>query len=403
MIKSILQRRQGKYRNKYFFLLISLSFAFYALQLHTHWRLISRFGMKGPKDFGDLRIILSAAKCGKNLGLQIYEYQSGTCVYNYGDALIKILNFLHLDNPAYTQAIAYFLIISVIFSFCFLILEVSEKFRFQNLVVALMLICSPPVWLLFERGNLDTLMFVLVTMTMALYIFNFRLLGNIVLTISVLIKFYTLPNIFFKLHKDRNRLYMLSSLTFFSIATIWVSIDLQKIYSGFSIPNPTYCAYGSPIVGLVLNKLFHFHISKNLQLLLGLIILLLGVLAAEKLSEKLNSIKEFRTKLNNLSKNTFYIYKNFAIIYFFTFFTSMSFVYRLIFLLPVLYIFIVCAKFNFMNSLILLFSIWISFEFYLFEIIGDALLFIIAIGIVWLAIPDNFFRFLKNYSRKSNL
>jgi len=260
----------------------------------------------------------------------------------------------------------------------------SDTFTFKNAVIGFLLFCSPPILLLFERGNLDSLIFILTTFSIFLFLKNRKLFSKLIITFASLSKFYSFPSMVILMREEKGpRPQRVLGAFLLVFTSAWILFDLRLIYRGFSFPNPTFAAFGSPIFGLVLNKYLHLDLSKNQELFCGFCILAGGFLLLQIMQRSSKSLMNLKSHLLNLSDENRIIYRVFAITYVFTFFTGMSFVYRLVFVLPVLYLIVIG---NWSNKTILiaaLSAIWFSYEVLLFEIVGDILLFAFAMIIVW--------------------
>jgi hypothetical protein len=60
-------------------------------------------------------------------------------------------------------------------------------------VLAFILVISPGPWLLFERGNFDLLIIILLSLSIPLINTKFSILSIVLIASTALMKFYTLP------------------------------------------------------------------------------------------------------------------------------------------------------------------------------------------------------------------
>jgi hypothetical protein len=226
-----------------------------------------------------------------------------------------------------------------------------------------------------------------------LYLKKQRGFSQIILALASLFKFYPLPTLAVALWvRGTGRIRKVVSAILLISTSAWVIFDLRQISRGFSFPNPTGTAFGSPIFGLVLNKYFHSNLSENQELFIGFCILVFGVSIVQVSQRFSNLFIAIKSQLLNLPKEMRTVYKIYATTYVFTFFSGMSYVYRLIFVLPVLYVILTQTRSNKILLALGVSSIWFSYEVFRFEIVGDMLLFLIAVLIVWIEIPAELFK-----------
>jgi hypothetical protein len=345
--------------------------------------LLKYFRIKADKNFGDLEIVLRAAECYRISGRLIYSNTVGDCVYNYGDSLLRLINFLKLTTSS-LNLLGYLLILAT--TICYVkslqIIVKNPSIQFQ--LLAVFIFCSPPIWLLFERGNIDSFMFISVIIGLHLVNKYDFPIGQILIAFVSTIKFYTFPIVIFNLLLQKKRTYMIIELTGAFTAFILIARDLSTVMNNFGIPSPTYVAFGSSIVGKVLNKYLGANFSTSEQLILGLLLLLLGLCCIKFIT----TIKKFVSNLSNdLLSGSFpstYLFYSMSLIYLFCFYSSMSWVFRLIFVLPiVMHIFQVQKNILSPINIITFSGIWFSYQTYKGELIGDIALYIVSIVIVW--------------------
>jgi hypothetical protein len=132
-----------------------------------------------------------------------------------------------------------------------------------------------------------------------------------------------------------------------------------------------------------MNKFLHTSFSKVDQLLIGIFILFAGLIFLKFFSHRITFLEDFKARILELDSTKQYIFSAFSIIYLFAFFTSMNFVYRLVFIIPVcMIVFSINQKYYCMNTLAFA-GIWCSYEIGMYEIFGDLSLFTLAIILTW--------------------
>jgi hypothetical protein len=302
------------------------------MYLSSWWTLkIQHFG--GGHDYIDLHLILNAASCYKEIGERVFSV-AGECSYIYGRTLLNIINFSHLTqvNLATIGLIA---ILSVLACFYYLIFIAAPRNFVYQLQIFLFLV-SPCFWLLFERGNFDWLVFILIFLGVLTLRTRVEILGVILIGISGLLKFYSLPLLLLIPFIMKNRLSRLISIIVF-IALLPMTLANISLIKAF--PNPLFAAFGSPAPGLWVN-FFSWRFSLGSKLsdltahIFGLILfalVIISVFRSNRLREKINLISPH---YQGDKIDSFYIV--FSSTYLICYLAGMNYDYRLIFLVAAL-------------------------------------------------------------------
>ena len=151
---------------------------------------------------------LKSIECYSEYGFDVYDVynpKTSGCNYNYGSTFLIIGHLLRL-NSAMAANIAWFFIIltSIIISIIiFYYLKVSIL---KKIILSTFIALSPGVSLLFERGNFDQLIFILIFLATLAFVRQFWLLSILIIALSVLIKFYTFPLLLYVIFICRNKL-----------------------------------------------------------------------------------------------------------------------------------------------------------------------------------------------------
>lgn len=355
--------------------------AFFMLNAALNWPIIKFVGLKLVNGFDDLRIVLRASDCFSTLGDEIYTARSGDCVYNYGSTLLSFLNFMRIDENDRVIA-GYVLMFSTITVFAIVTKTLVPKLDFKSFSLIVLLFCSPPIMLLFERGNFDSLIFTLLGLSAIAAIKRIYLIEIILLSITASFKFYTLPALYLRAaYREislRSRI-----LTFVLVisTSYFVIKDLNLIFKGFSIPHSFHHAYGSSKTALILGYVIGFDFSKSQQILIGF----LTTLIITSLAIGLTVRKNLRfTQIHSGNRSQILIVMLFAEVYLATYFAGLNYIYRLILILPVL-IFLSLSAFRNRRAYVAIsvISIWFSPWFYGSELIGDFALFLITNYLCW--------------------
>jgi hypothetical protein len=238
----------------------------------TTWIPLRYWRIWGGGNFIDSGQILQWADCYKNFGSTIFLSQGECSGYLYGSSLIRILNALNLA-PSNTQLLGY------MFMFCLaLAIAYSAGFSRDRTGYPLLLavLCSPPILLLAERGNFDIPMLLLVIFTSILFSRRYQAWALIPLSVSVLLKFYTLPLfiLYFVLNDTKRR--KLFTLIVGVIVSVQVALDLRLVQSTF--PSGFSWKFGSSIWARYLSQLDSAVYGEVFAHLSGLGILLIFLL-----------------------------------------------------------------------------------------------------------------------------
>jgi hypothetical protein len=344
--------------------LASTVVVFYFLMYLSSWWVLKIQGIGGGRNFVDLNAVVNSATCYLDIGDKVYE-ASGECSYQYGIALLKIINFLQLSMIplALLGTLAMVAILSV---FLYLLNMVATQLRFTQLHIFLYL-TSPAFWLLFERGNFDWLVFLLLFFGILTINTRLEISGVILIGVAALIKFYALPLLLLLPFLTKKRMTkFVSVITFF----VLLPVILWNITLIQSFPNPLFAAFGAPSLGLWLNFFswrfgLELKISDSISHLAGLIFFIaMSVFIAKKRSlQKFLDLKE--SPILSRKVDLFYVF--FSSAYLICYLAGMNFDYRLIFLVASL---ILCSASNpklFGNIIFQIFahsSIWLTFFFF---------------------------------------
>jgi hypothetical protein len=341
-----------------------------ALNAFLNWPIVKLSGIKQAFDYGDLRIILRAADCYPDYGAEIYLETTGSCVYNYGQPLIWTIRTLHLDE-SHTDILGIFLFLLTTTCFSFLMRMVLGAMSVKQIVFICLLFCSPPVMLLFERGNIDSLIFSFLCVAIIASHKKRFTIQYLFIALTSLYKFYTLPVLYFLLIQTKGYP-KIKQLTFL-VTTILISLmvfhDVRSTLNGFSIPNPMFYAYGSSKVGFGIGAIFGIEVSKIGELIIGLLVTFTLLVFARLLSRKVEKFPTFVATLSAKQRNTVILLSQVFLI---TWFSGMNYIYRLVLVIPVFIILTLKTSGIFKTKYFLvLTAIWLSPWFRGLELIGD--------------------------------
>ncbi len=347
MIKRMLNKRNFVLQSTLTFISLSI------LQLTT-WIPLRFWSAWGGGNFLDTFQILRYGKCYGTVGLSVYENNGTNCSnYLYGRTLLQILSILKIDVP-----------LTQFFGYTFLLLlavGLTMVFPIRNLtdfLIFAMVLFSPPVMLLADRGNFDILIFFIL-----IYVAKFVSRGNffiayILLSATVLLKYYTAPVflllIFYsKLSRDKI-----------------VGIVLLLACSGLALrdiaiteaqyPHGTDAQFGFAIWGEYLNKYSSTQVNEIWIYSISTTIFISLLIFTFVLSQKFNKPElDFSDKLD-WKKFAFWIFLAISIS---CYFGGMNFDYRLIYFASTLLLANRICSSSYSQKLIKVLAIvlWLSF------------------------------------------
>lgn len=293
----------------------------------TRWGDISN----GSYLFGDFAWLSSwSTECSVNVAFphlfSVYSQIDSTCPgFNYGTTLLILLSIFPIAWEHYIVAAVTVGLIAV-FALGYFLASAYRLSFWQKVLVSLAFF-SPGTYLLFERGNLDLVIFVLIVLAAALLGKGGFLSGFFVLIFATLLKFYALPLVVLvamlsKKPRDRFITTIFTVLTF-----IWVLVDFSR---GPGLPEYGTVQFGYPVLG---------HYFEWLDISVQPLPSLIGFLApwlvwALLVLLERRAGKGFETRLTQSISNlqNDYAFLLTAVAFCAMFFVGLSFDYRLIFL-----------------------------------------------------------------------
>lgn len=370
-------------------------FTFFALMQITTWIPLRYWRIWGGGNFIDTGQILQWANCYKNFGSTIFANQGECSGYLYGSTLIRILNALNLA-PSNTQMLGYMFMFCLASAITYVSGFSRDRIGYPLLLAVLF---SPPILLLAERGNFDIPMLLLVMLASILFSRNYQAWALLPLSLSVLLKFYTLP--LFILYFVLNNTKLRKFLTLFVgvIVSAQVALDLNFIQSKF--PSGFSWKFGSSIWARYLSQLEFAYSGEVFAHLTGLAILFAFLLLTLMAMKKSSALQPSKTSEEVKEKTL--LYSLFGT-HLSCFLLGVSFDYRLVFLLlaSLVYLRRVCVRNDAHSNLIIgltIMSAWLTYPSSGLEPLGDlaaeALTVILGIQMVKLVKYDLKFRNAK--------
>ena len=228
------------------------------------WPLVRLANLRVP-NFIDLKAVLLSIECAKSADSSssldsIYL----TCNYIYGSPLLFFGKYLGL-NSLHTSFYAWLLLeisSSLIGVFTYLSITNFKK----SLAVVSLIICSPALSLLFERANIDVMIFILVILSAWLYTRKQFVISIAIIFIVTLLKFYTLflLLILIYFHISKKNYYVLIPIT--AITALNVIFDLVRIEK---VPAGGRAQFGTGVFSWYFDEV-GIHIDKAIWILIGI-------------------------------------------------------------------------------------------------------------------------------------
>ena len=320
----------------------------YCLHLVSDWAVIKLSNHRAP-ELGDLRFVLDGyyvCQSGDSLELNdaIGVVITNFCPqYIYGRTLFFVTWFLgefsDLGKSVYEISILLGVTLALTLGFLFSTDLIGRGARPWLVGLASF---SPAMVFLYERTNFDVIMALMVMYAGYLVSKNRPLLAVLVIFLSALFKFYTLPLLWLFVIFFKSPVVKISSLVLASIASIVVIQDVQRISS--LVPDPGTYQFGFPVFEHYFDEVGLSHLAATVPLIgfiLPLVVALVLTLRKSGLpifgiTEHLGTQAPSHELIKVMSSITFLA----------CFFTGLSYDYRLVFLLLAGVLYIISGDFT---------------------------------------------------------
>ena len=245
--------------------------------------------------------------------------------FNYGTTLLILLSIFTIEREFYVATALTIGIFAVFILGYFL--QSTYKMSFRQTLIVTLAFFSPGIFMLFERGNLDLVIFLLVVISAAIFARRVFIPAYLLLVFATLLKFYVLPAVVLAslLAKSVMQKIVVTILTITTMA--WVVFDYSR-GSILSVYGPVQ--FGYPVLE---------HYFEWLELSLGPLPSLIGFLTPLLVWALLVLVERkagtrYKTRLNQtiIALREDYAFIFAAITFCAMFFVGLSFDYRLIFL-----------------------------------------------------------------------
>jgi hypothetical protein len=334
---------------------------FSAMQL-SGWHLMKLFGAWGGGRFLDTKQVLHWVDCYESIGNTIYS-GSGECSgYIYGSSLISIARFLGIHEYHLMQ-VGFLLLLLLSLSLAWILDTASRK---RNRKFAGLILLSPPILLLAERGNVDVLMLFLLVVSSWAFQNKKEVIGILLLALACILKFYLFP-IFFVYFVYCSKKWTKVFLTGVAILVLArIILDLKLIESSF--PQIWGAQFGMSVWLRYAEKVGYYPSEILIQ---GFGLFLFVILCV--IVKKFYSTEPYKSV--GTSQKDFYFVVFFGV-HLTCFLLGMSFDYRLVFLLASALFFMEQVSENSKPNvkifrILTLLSAWLVYQSWVLQVIGD--------------------------------
>jgi hypothetical protein len=310
--------------NKTWFMALLYTSFFVSMQL-TDWRPIRYWNLRGEgTNFIDTEQVLNWTQCYKNVGDQIFQAEGFCSGYIYGK-IIPVLFTVIPSNDYLVGIVGYvfLLMIAIVLGATTASLSTMQMKLFSAIVFI-----SPPVLLLVERGNFDSVMVGLVSLAAMMLNQNRKFFSFAFISFASSIKFYTLPLLLIFIFENSRKKINYIYLPGVFLVTFLVYEGIRNIKSSF--PTDSTYKFG---MSIWIRYLPAERIPFNVELLANLVGLIIFFLVAVVVSIAYKS--KIWSSINILveeDKNKVNFFNLFFLCHAICFFSGMSYDYRLIFL-----------------------------------------------------------------------
>lgn len=363
--------------NRIFTLVLSVFLiTFYLYQDLAGWQLMKFIKAQGPITYVDSKTVLNYASCFSKIGNEVFEAGNTCANWTYGSGILRSLNLIGV-NQSHTaffgHSFTYLILLAFVYS-----LYLARDFRLAQITMFFGLI-SPAIWLLMERANFDTLIYLMIFLSAILFGKGFERIPIILIFLSATFKFYTLPLLLIPVLLGKKMYTKILGICALFLGIIIIINDF-KLMNG-KIIQAGNNHFGMKIIGNYLGKVgikLNIISTYFLGVILFLICVILVILVLFKL-ERLLLHKELFSK----QINTLFIFMSSTFLL--CFMVGLSVDYRLIFYLtsaPFLII-LIKTRLKLIVAAFFLIGAWLCYPSGIFQTLGDfALEFVAAFQII---------------------
>jgi len=375
MVKLSMVKKIFKYSvmntNNLTFKLSIILISFYTYQDQTKWQIIKYINSQGPIIYVDSYTVLYYTECFSRIGNQVFSAGVNCANWSYGSGLLNFLNLVGAVKVN-TAIWGHFFTYSIVLTFVYF-LYLIRGFKLAQVTMFMGLI-SPPIWLLMERANFDALIYLMIFFAVVLYTKSFEIIPIVVLLLSALFKFYTLPLLIIPILLSKKMYVKVFGMCALFLGTVAIIGDF-KIMDG-KIIQAGNNHFGMKIIGNYLGKI---GISLNIisAYFLGAILLSTTIILVIFILSKREPLLLQRQLQPDLVR-IYYIFM--ASTFLICFIAGLSVDYKLIFYIVSAPFLITMLKtsLRFAASGIFLIGVWLCYPSGIFQTVGDFALEIMA-------------------------
>lgn len=370
MLKKIFNRARNSSLISTLTLSIFLLF-FYLYQDFSSWPLIDYVNSQGPFVYVDTHTVLLYANCFSQIGNAVFA-EGATCAgWTYGSGILRVLNFTGVTQEN-VNLIGHFFTYSIVFTFVYY-LYLARNVKLAQIALFLGF-TSPPIWLIMERANFDTLIYLMVFVSAILFIKNLETLSILILLLSATFKFYTLPLLVipFLLSKKFNT--KISSVLALITGLSFILLDLSKMTGVILQAGNNH--FGMKIIGNYLGKV-GISLNNYSSYFLGSFLFLICILFFFYVLRKREPVV-LQMHLFSEPIKTIFIFMSSTFLL--CFIVGLNVDYRLIFYIasaPYLMI-VLRSSLRYIVFGIFIIGCWLCYPFGIFQTIGDLALELVA-------------------------
>ncbi len=344
---------------------------FYLYQDLSSWPLIDSINAQGPVSYVDTSTVLYYASCFSQIGNVVFA-EGATCAgWTYGSGILRFLNIIGATQE-HVDLIGHFFTYSIVFTFIYF-LYLSRDIKLAQIALFLGFV-SPPIWLIMERANFDTLIYLMVFVSAMLFIKNFQILSVLFLFLSATFKFYTIPLLIIPLILSKEFKTKLISIVLLFTGITLILLDFNKMTREIIQAGNNH--FGMKIIGNYLGKI-GMHLNNFYSFFLGAFLFVICILfffyTLRKLEPYVLKIKLFSDPIK-----TIFIFMSSTFLL--CFMVGLNVDYRLIFCIASAPYLIMVLRTNLRHMVFSLFVIgcWLTYPSGIFQTIGDLALEIVA-------------------------
>jgi hypothetical protein len=228
---------------------------FFAYGYYETWSLWGVPFEKPP--FVDFRVLPIAAEA--------FRVGMDPALLNPNDPLGRLFNYPKiwylLFYTGITKEDKIWLSIVLIVLFFVSVFAFPEKLRIQDALLMILIAFSSAAMLLYERGNVDLVLFILCSL-IVLLMRRSQTWAAVLLSFAAILKLYPFFGVGVFLQENRDRFYkylLISALIF----DVYITLSIKSLKAAWSLtPRGTYLSYGDYVIFKLLHDEFHFYLLK---------------------------------------------------------------------------------------------------------------------------------------------